>query len=150
MKHTPWSDHRRGYSCTPYVLLLQTQTDNEPERQQGLLMLNEWSVNLLQLNVVVLVLRPTLPLNVPVISEAHTANLIIQRHSRTLYMITNSLLLILQLCSLQWHKAMIKRKMLALCVHLCVCVCLSVFRYLRGTFKADHINCSSTVHLFLR
>lgn len=57
-----------------------------------------------------------LPLNVPVISEAHTANLIIQRHSRTLYMITNSLFLTLQLCSLQRQKAMIKDKMLSLCV----------------------------------
>lgn len=55
-----------------------------------------------------------LPLNVPVISEAHTANLIIQRHSQTLYMITNSLFLTLQLCSLQRQKAMIKDKMLAL------------------------------------
>ncbi len=79
-------------------------------------------MNLLQLNVVVLVLHPTLPLNVPVISEALTANLIIQRHSQTLYMITNSLLLILQLCPLPWQKAMIKEEMLALCVRLCVCV----------------------------
>lgn len=96
-------------------------------------MLNEWSVNLLQLNVVVLVLHPTLPLNVPVISEAHTANLIIQRHSQTLYMITNSLLLILQLCSLQWQKAMIKEEMLALCVCVCwfdvaqVCTCMHIW-----------------------
>lgn len=71
------------------------------------------SVNLLQMNVVVLVLHPTLPLNVPVISETHIANLIIQCHSQTLYMITNSLLLILQLCSLQWQKAMIKEEMFA-------------------------------------
>lgn len=85
-----------------FVVFLKAQANNEAERQQGLYMLNEWLVNLLQLNVVVLVLHPTLPLNVPVISEAHAANLIIQRQSQTLYMITNSLLLILQLCSLQW------------------------------------------------
>lgn len=107
-----------------FVVFLYTQVDNEAERQQELCMLNEWSVNLLQLNVVVLVLHPTLPLNVPVISEAHTANLIIQRHSQTLYMITNSLLLILQLCSLQWQKAMIKEEMLALCLSVCAQVYL--------------------------
>lgn len=105
----------RIFLYTGSVVFPCIQADNEPERQRGLCMLNEWSVHLLQLNVVVLVLHPTLPLNVPVISEAHTANLIIQRHSQTLYVI--SLLLILQLCSLQWQKAMIKEF---------VCVCLDV------------------------
>lgn len=48
------------------VVFLYTPTGNQPKRQQGLLHA-EWSVDLLQLNVVVLVLHPTLPLKALVI-----------------------------------------------------------------------------------
>lgn len=61
----------------------QFYIDNQPKRQQGLCVLSEWSVVSLQPNVDVSVLYPTLLLKAPVISEAHTANLIIQAKPST-------------------------------------------------------------------
>lgn len=105
-----------------------------------------------------------LPLNVPVISEAHAANLIIQCHSQTLYMITNSLFLTLQLCSLQWQKAMIKDKTLVLSVCAYVFLSVQVSRWKHTLIKNDEMKrfmlllaclklttlvAAPTVHLFL-